>query len=107
MSTLSEPIDSELDGLLPRIAAGDRLAFGRLYDITSGKLFAVVRCVLKKPELAEEALQEAFIKIWQKASSYEAGSLRPTAWLAAIRSEERRVGKECLLECRSRWSPYH
>ena len=24
-----------------------------------------------------------------------------------IRSEERRVGKECLLECRSRWSPYH
>ena len=23
------------------------------------------------------------------------------------RSEERRVGKECLLGCRSRWSPYH
>ena len=26
---------------------------------------------------------------------------------SAGRSEERRVGKECLLECRSRWSPYH
>ena len=26
---------------------------------------------------------------------------------AAIRSEERRVGKECNLSCRSRWSPYH
>ena len=26
---------------------------------------------------------------------------------AKPRSEERRVGKECLLECRSRWSPYH
>ena len=25
----------------------------------------------------------------------------------AIRSEERRVGKECLTQCRSRWSPYH
>ena len=24
-----------------------------------------------------------------------------------VRSEERRVGKECTLECRSRWSPYH
>ena len=23
------------------------------------------------------------------------------------RSEERRVGKECLSQCRSRWSPYH
>ena len=27
--------------------------------------------------------------------------------LARIRSEERRVGKECLRLCRSRWSPYH
>ena len=25
----------------------------------------------------------------------------------ASRSEERRVGKECLTQCRSRWSPYH
>ena len=25
----------------------------------------------------------------------------------ALRSEERRVGKECSLTCRSRWSPYH
>ena len=26
---------------------------------------------------------------------------------AMLRSEERRVGKECLHQCRSRWSPYH
>src|SRR3546814_3602798 len=25
----------------------------------------------------------------------------------AVRSEERRVGKECVSTCRSRWSPYH
>ena len=25
----------------------------------------------------------------------------------AVRSEERRVGKECRMPCRSRWSPYH
>src|SRR3546814_1798673 len=29
------------------------------------------------------------------------------AYTAAIRSEERRVGKECVSTCRSRWSPYH
>ena len=28
-------------------------------------------------------------------------------WIAQQRSEERRVGKECSLTCRSRWSPYH
>ena len=27
--------------------------------------------------------------------------------LDATRSEERRVGKECMVQCRSRWSPYH
>ena len=27
--------------------------------------------------------------------------------LRVVRSEERRVGKECHLTCRSRWSPYH
>src|SRR3546814_5391319 len=28
-------------------------------------------------------------------------------WLKNARSEERRVGKECVSTCRSRWSPYH
>ena len=27
--------------------------------------------------------------------------------VSEVRSEERRVGKECLTQCRSRWSPYH
>ena len=30
-----------------------------------------------------------------------------TNWKELGRSEERRVGKECLRLCRSRWSPYH
>ena len=32
---------------------------------------------------------------------------KPTIYEAKDRSEERRVGKECLRLCRSRWSPYH
>src|SRR3546814_10470978 len=31
----------------------------------------------------------------------------PTSPEALARSEERRVGKECVSTCRSRWSPYH
>ena len=31
----------------------------------------------------------------------------PGISFCAIRSEERRVGKECVQPCRSRWSPYH
>ena len=33
--------------------------------------------------------------------------LNDEAWTVVLRSEERRVGKECCALCRSRWSPYH
>src|SRR3546814_8918424 len=40
-----------------------------------------------------------------------AANLRDAVMMAshpdAVRSEERRVGKECVSTCRSRWSPYH
>ena len=32
---------------------------------------------------------------------------RNVSWMIGARSEERRVGKECVRLCRSRWSPYH
>ena len=38
-------------------------------------------------------------------TAYAPGRFDPTE--ARTRSEERRVGKECLAVCRSRWSPYH
>src|SRR3546814_12840613 len=43
------------------------------------------------------------------AKNYEGTSINHTKKLTAlaIRSEERRVGKECVSTCRSRWSPYH
>src|SRR3546814_4726107 len=41
------------------------------------------------------------------ASPFEAIHLPCADSLASIRSEERRVGKECVSTCRSRWLPYH
>src|SRR3546814_14237898 len=39
--------------------------------------------------------------------SYGHGSQRGAVLVEGGRSEERRVGKECVSTCRSRWSPYH
>src|SRR5210317_2477365 len=39
-------------------------------------------------------------------SSTSSGSA-PSCSRCSLRSEERRVGKECRIGCRSRWSPYH
>ena len=41
------------------------------------------------------------------ASEVRHAGLRPGTYFVPHRSEERRVGKECLRLCRSRWSPYH
>src|SRR3546814_16699295 len=42
-------------------------------------------------------------------SKIRVGRVSPMLWLSGVmvRSEERRVGKECVSTCRSRWSPYH
>src|SRR3546814_1517675 len=58
--------------------------------------------------LDREGVQAAYDRHWAALdAAYEAaGSYRPNA-ADRLRSEERRVGKECVSTCRSRWSPYH
>src|SRR3546814_1121181 len=41
------------------------------------------------------------------AAAIDAASAKVGQAAASVRSEERRVGKECVSTCRSRWSPYH
>src|SRR3546814_3576481 len=43
-----------------------------------------------------------FVDLWANM-----GDLRLVPAIGRDRSEERRVGKECVSTCRSRWSPYH
>ena len=45
-------------------------------------------------------------KLGKAARTWSKSFLSP-GWAQIARSEERRVGKECLRLCRSRWSPYH
>ena len=43
----------------------------------------------------------------EEERSDTAAALKSATGMLRSRSEERRVGKECELKCRSRWSPYH
>ncbi|WP_341349651.1 sigma-70 family RNA polymerase sigma factor [Cognatiyoonia koreensis] len=63
---------------------GDREAFSRLYDATSGKLFSVCLRVLKQRDVAEDAMQDAYVKIWKNAGRYNVTSYSPMSWLIAI-----------------------
>ncbi len=77
-------MDSELRQLLAQVAEADRAAFGRLYDLVSGRLFGVIGRILPRAELAEDALQETFVRIWQRAKSYDETIASPMAWMATI-----------------------
>ena len=70
--------------LIGRCALRDRTAFRTLYERTSAKLFGVVLRILKDRGEAEEAIQEVYVKIWQRADRYVAGATSPISWLVAV-----------------------
>lgn len=74
----------DISELIGRVALADRKAFRTLYDRTSAKLFGVVLRILGNRAEAEEALQEVYVRIWQRADRYRPGATSPISWLAAI-----------------------
>ena len=79
MTTAQDIID-----LLARTARQDRAAFARLYQATSAKLFGIIVRILKRPDLADEVLQEVFVKIWDRAGDFDPRVASPITWMAAI-----------------------
>lgn len=76
--------NSDIADLINRIAMGDRIAFSTLYQATSPRLFAICLRILKHKPDAEEALQEVYIKIWQRAKTFATGAGTSSTWLSTI-----------------------
>lgn len=74
----------DIADLIARCALKDRAAFRSLYERTSAKLFGVTLRILKDRSEAEEAIQEVYVKIWQRADRYVAGAYSPISWLVAV-----------------------
>jgi RNA polymerase sigma-70 factor (ECF subfamily) len=78
------PPDIELAQLLQRCAARDPAAFRALYDKTSPILFARLLRMLRRRSVAEEALQDVYVRIWERASQFEVHRGRALAWMVTI-----------------------
>ena len=74
----------ELVALMARVAAGDRRAFAALFDRTSAKLNATVRRISRSDTVAEDAVQEAYARIWRRAADFDAAIASPIAWMTTI-----------------------
>ena len=73
-----------LQELLRKTAAGDATAFATLYKQTAGKLFGVAIRIAGRGEVAEDALQECFVLVWQRAADYDPMRGAAMSWLIAI-----------------------
>ncbi len=74
----------DLAPLVYRTALGDQRAFEQLYQQTSSRLYGVALVLLRRRDLAEEVLQEAYIKIWHAAGTYQPERGAVSTWLSTI-----------------------
>ena len=75
----------DCEAALEACARGDRSGLRALYDAEGARLVAVARRILRRRDLAEEAVQETFVAIWRKAGQWDraaGGSAR--GWITAI-----------------------
>ena len=83
--TATQSGSNELERLLAVIGARkDQAAFAALYSTTKRKLFSTVLLIVKRSDLAEEIIQEAYVRIWHSASSYRSSRGSPMTWMITI-----------------------
>jgi RNA polymerase sigma-70 factor (ECF subfamily) len=75
---------AELVWLIAAVAKGDEAAFERLYHATKAKLFGVVLRILRRQDLTEEVVQDAYVRIWNGAGQFNPALASPIAWMVAI-----------------------
>ena len=74
----------ELECLLERMAVKDKGAFDKLYTATKRKIFSTVLLIVKRRHLAEEVVQEAYVRIWLNAAQYKPSIASPMVWMISI-----------------------
>jgi len=67
-----------------RLADGDQSALEEIYRATRVKLFGICLRILGDQKEAEDALQDVYVNLWQRADRYDPARASPIAWLAAF-----------------------
>lgn len=94
-------VSNDLETLLGRCAEGDKLAFRKLYDLASPRLYAVALRITRQPSLAADAVHDAFLQVWQRAGRFDISRGNAKSWLISLARYRaldliRRTGREVL-----------
>jgi RNA polymerase sigma-70 factor (ECF subfamily) len=94
------PTKSEQD-IVAQLRARQKEALNYLYDHYSGALFGVVARIVKNHDVAEEVLQDVYLKIWERIEQYDATKGRLFTWMLNIarnqaidKSRSKEINKE-------------
>ena len=77
-------IEAQVAAAIARCAAGERAALRVIYDIEAGRMVGVARRMLRRQDLAEEAVQDAFMRLWRSARTFDPQKGAARSWLYAI-----------------------
>lgn len=83
-ATQTNPELDEIGALLQSVAKGNQTDFRKLYDLAAGRVLMTTLRILRDQTLAEDAAQQAFIKIWRYAGSYSPEKGVGAAWIGMI-----------------------
>ncbi|QSS96269.1 RNA polymerase sigma factor [Psychroflexus sp. ALD_RP9] len=72
------------DFLIERLQRKDEKAFAKLYDLYSENILGVIMTIVKDQSIAEEVMQDVFVKVWNKAQTYNKSKGRFFTWLLNI-----------------------
>jgi len=75
---------ADLEHLIARCALRDRHAFAEIYKATSANVFGFLVNMLRDRAAAEEVLQDAYMQLWQKSTSYNAERGLPMTWIMSL-----------------------
>lgn len=75
---------SSVRDLIEAVQGGSRMALKRLYELESRRLYGIALRILRRPELAADALQDTFLQVWRNAHSFSAERGDASAWLTGI-----------------------
>ena len=101
---MSTPVEQQIVNLLQN---GHKEAISLLYENYADALYGVILKVISDPDIAEDALQETFVKVWKNAKSYDVKKAKLFTWLYRIayntaidkvRSYSNKTSKEVQIE---------
>lgn len=77
-------VPGELEALVAACAQGDQSAFKRLYEAQSRRLYGFALRMTRDPGMAADALHEAMLQAWQRASRFDPSMGSAEGWLVGL-----------------------